>query len=200
MAIYSHIHLDFPEAARFKDLTSIADDFKRCDAMCSRVIGKPDDPLEIDALSISIPILYARPFNGGIRVRINEIVESVYDDEQRALHHKFLLLRSKHIAHSISTLEEQKLCVWLNPEEHEKKINNINVSHSYILSLNPENYQNLRFMLDRALDWIILEMEKEEKSVREIIEYRYTLDDLYSKEAELPKLGNLNDLNKGRRR
>ena len=204
MATYSSISLALPEAQRLLDLNSIRRDFERCIEMCKLLVGGAENSrlpsAVIDALATSIPIIYARPFNGGVRHRVSEI-ESHLEAAELDFHNRILAMRTKYAAHSINNMEQHHLRVWLNPEERGgRKINSVNVASNYLACLAGGDYRRLITICQKAVDWIDTETESESALVTDIVLELYTLDQLYSFDLETFSGGDLKDVHGGRSR
>ena len=84
-------------------------------------------PIVWDAQATAIPITYARPFNGGVRVRV-ESLTTTFEQGELVFDESILQMRSKFVAHSVNGMERQQVSIWLNPEERGgRRINNINI-------------------------------------------------------------------------
>jgi hypothetical protein len=204
MAIYTAVSIKLPECQRLIDLGSIKRDFERCRDMCGKFL--PDifkqglDPITIDAVATAIPITYARPFNGGIRIRINALLGE-YGPDERAFHQQMMEMRSKFSAHSINGMEQESVRVWLNPEERGgKKINNVNTSADILLALSPDDYSRLIKLCEKALNWVEIEFKKEASMLPEVILKHYSLDELYKMEDNQTRSVGLESAHKGRPR
>lgn len=169
--------------------------------MCECVCSDIKDSTISDSLSVAIPVVYARPFNSGVRVRVSEIPKICYDSDQKKLHAEVLAVRSKHVAHSINDLEGQQIRVWLNPVERGKKINHVNAEHLFALSwFTREQYRMLSVMISKAFEWIEGELEKEEAKMKAIVEAQFDLDDLYSRPPRHLAPPSSSSIHRGRKR
>ena len=102
--------IDFAEAQEVADWTGIILDLEFVKAACSRLLIESEisrDPVLSRALIVSAIITYARCFNqgGGVRLALHDNdLEAMGVD--MSLHGYIMELRSKHIAHSVSSFEQ----------------------------------------------------------------------------------------------
>lgn len=204
MATYRAVAVNLPECQRLIDLSSIKRDFERCKDMCEKLVPSSfDNGLDrtvIDALATAIPVVYARPFNGGVRVRVDDLL-SVYDDDDLTLHGQVLDMRSKFSAHSVNGMEQEIVRVWLNPEERGgRKINNVNAAANVLLALSGGEYVHILSLCTKALAWISDESDAEASRLPSTILQHYTLAELYEMEDHWTQSSGLESVNKGRSR
>jgi len=204
MATYRAVEVELPECQRLVDLSSIKRDFERCKDMCEKFIPSSfDNGLDrtvIDALATAIPVVYARPFNGGVRTRVNELL-SEYDDDDLTLHKQIMEMRSKFSAHSINGMEKEMVRVWLNPEERGgRKINNVNAAANVLLALSGNEYAHIIRLCTKALTWVSGEFDTEASSLPAVILQHYTLHELYEMEDQCTQSSGLEAVHKGRPR
>jgi hypothetical protein len=203
MATYGYVNVKLPEGEKLCDLYSIKTDFERCRSMCPALyditkitsLGREG----IDAFATAIPVAYARPFLGGVRLRVDGIIQSFTNEEQQ-FHSEILALRSKYIAHSVNGMEHQDFRVWLNPDELGRKINNVNVGQTNLLALSGREYQQLSIMCEKAIEWLEVQIKEEESSLKALVEERFSLDKLYDSSAGLADCCGMDGVNKGRSR
>lgn len=192
MANIRYIHIEHPDGWKLRDLVSIERDFRRCEEMCSALVEGINHlniaACAIDAFATAIPIVYARPFNGGIRMRVEEIL-TLYSEEDKKHHLTFLNIRSKYAAHSINSMESQNIRVWLVPEERGRGIQEVNADCSSILSLKAEDYLHLKKMCQKALSWIRQRQAKESECLQNLILKVHPIDSLYAMEAQISECG-----------
>ncbi len=175
------------EAQRLADLNSICTDFYRCKDMCEllaeSLLSMSLGPVVLDALATAIPIAYARPFNGGVRVRVDSLT-STFDSTELQFHESILHMRSKFTAHSVNGMERQQVLVWLNPEELGGRcINNVNIAQNHLAALSPADYQRLAALCAKALAWLEIEVADEAVRLQAIILNRYPIDSLYEQDS-----------------
>jgi hypothetical protein len=204
MAIYTAVSIKLPECQRLIDLGSIKRDFERCRDMCKKFL--PDifkqglDTITIDAVATAIPITYARPFSGGIRIRITALLDE-YSLSERVFHRQMMEMRSKFSAHSINGMEQGSVRVWLNPEGRGgKKINNVNTSADVLLALSSDDYGQLIELCQKAINWVDIEFKKEASMLPEVILKHFSLDELYKMEDTVTRSAGLESAHKGRSR
>lgn len=205
MAEYKSVTIPLPEAQRLADFSSICTDFHRCLDMCHLIaqsmVSHSLEPVVLDALATAIPIAYARPFNGGVRDRIDSFIDVLSPDELD-LHQSILHVRSKFCAHSVNGMERQQVQVWLNPEDKGgRRITNVSIAQNHILALSPAAYLKLSELCAKALDWLNAEMKAESVRLPAIILQQHTLDELYElKPSSLMQADGLDKAHLGRSR
>lgn len=204
MATYRAVAVRLPECQRLVDLSSIKRDFERCKDMCEKMLpcafGNDLDRTVIDALATAIPVVYARPFNGGVRMRVNDLLSN-YNGTDSALHEQILEMRTKFSAHSINGMEQETVRVWLNPEERGgKKINNVNAAADVLLALSGIEYSRIIDLCNKALRWVNEESDRESSRLPTIILQHYTLNELYEMEDHWNRSSGLESVQKGRSR
>ena len=187
MAEYRSVTVPLPEAQRLADLASIQTDFIRCKDMCELLMQFDPSlalgPVVRDALATAIPITYARPFNGGVRVRIESLTTS-FDQGELVFHESILQMRSKYVAHSVNGMERQQVRIWINPDERgARRINNINIAQNHLASLSPSDYTRLSALCHKALAWFDAEQAAESVMLTGIVLQRHSIDSLYQLES-----------------
>lgn len=188
MADIKPISIPLAEAQRLADLKSIRTDFWRCRDMCEQIVealrSMTLGPVLLDGLATAIPIVYARPFIGGVRCRIECFVESLQLEEV-TLHQSILHTRSKFTAHSVNRMENHQVYVWLNPESRGgRRINEVNIAQSRLMTLSHDDYLQISSICSKAVLWIEAEMAKESARLPAIILQKYTLESLYEMELD----------------
>lgn len=204
MATYRAVEVKLPECQRLVDLSSIKRDFERCKDMCEKLVpssfGYDLDRTIIDALATAIPVVYSRPFNGGVRTRVNELIDE-FDDADLTLHKRITEMRSKFSAHSVNGMEQEIVRVWLNPEERgSRKINNVNAASNVLLALSGNEYAHLIRLCTKALAWVSAQFDGEASRLPNVILQHYSLDDLYEMEDQCVQSSGLESVHKGRPR
>jgi hypothetical protein len=181
MAYIRFIHIEHPEGSVLCDLASISRDFNRCSNMCKELLDglKPNalTSSAIDALATAIPLVYGRVFNGGIRRRMDEVLD-LYSESEKHHHRTILDIRSKYAAHSINGMEKQILRVWLEPEERGRGIQGVTAD---------------------AISTLALPMETESKRFQEILLRENSIEDLYSMKAKILECDGPEAASKGRK-
>ena len=205
MATYRAVEGKLAECQRLIDLSSIRRDFERCKNMCDKLKegshGSGYDMVEIDALATAITVVYARPYNGGVRTRINELFES-FSEEEKGFHRQILEMRSKFAAHSVNRMEQEYVRVWLNPEEKPggRKINNVNSASNVLLALSGSEYQRLSELCSKSLQWVDHQLDIESKRLPPIILEHFSLDELYEMQDNWVQPAGLESAHVGRTR
>jgi hypothetical protein len=208
MSTYRAVTVEFEECQRLIDLSSVHRDFERCKNMCdSMVIGRSDqsfDMVILDSFATAIPIVYWRGFNTGVRSSVS--MESFLDglsESDREFHKQINTYRNRYTAHSVNRMEQDSVRVWLNPEEKPggRKINNINTCSTVSLTLSLDDYLRLSDLCERAISWLKKEKENEKTRLVEIVQKKYSLDELYAmKDKAIDILDGLDQAHRGRKR
>ena len=202
MAAYRAVAVKLSECQRLIDLSSIKRDFERCKAMCEKLVPSAYesgfDGTVIDALATAIPVVYARPFNGGVRTRVNGLLVG-FNDADLKLHSQILEMRSKFSAHSVNGMEQEIVRVWLNPEQRGgRRINNVNAASNVLLALSGNEYAHLIVLCVKALNWVDDEFNAESSTLPDAILQHYSLDELYEMEDQWTQSSGLEGVHKGR--
>lgn len=201
MAIFTYVHVEHPEGLRLLDLVGVEIDFNRCREMCQAIQTRQHGRTEMDALAVAILAVYGRIFKGGVRSKAKIPVETLLDQAELEFHGLVLEARSKHAVHSINDMETAKIRVWLNPEERGgRKVNNVNADAVTLVTLSNGEYQRLQALCEKLLKWIDEQKRTEEARLKVIVERDFTLDRLYSGQADVATTGDLNSVAKGRKR
>jgi len=103
------VRLDTPTTRKLRDLVGATFDMKRVSELCREYIAAIDNdsPRTVqDALWMTAIVLYARCFNGGVRQSLNtDLLDSILG-QSREVHHHFIDLRDKFVAHSVNAYEQ----------------------------------------------------------------------------------------------
>lgn len=190
MATYTFVNIKLPEAKRLEDLYSIAYDLDACSKNCdyyletSNKLSQPDGNQHyLECFSVNVFIKYGRCFVRGARTDTQIELSKVVPEGYRELHELFLDVRDKYIAHSINDFEDHNVRVWLNPEERGKKINNVNIGSVYLSGPELIHFIKLKELITHLLKWVDAEKKKEQNILREVVNERFDIDDLYQMEA-----------------
>ena len=183
MATDTYINIDLPEAKRLADLSGICDDLLSCREYCRRYIqGFPHDP-DSESYSTILITKYTRCFSTGVRSKSQRDLKALTERVDDATHKFVCGLRDRHVSHSVSDLENHRVRVWLNPEEKGRAVNNVNIESDYLIGIGPAAVQKLADLVDTLLEWVQIEMRLEEGKLKEIVQRRFTLDELYAMQA-----------------
>src|SRR5438045_2427031 len=114
MATHTFAEFRLPEADLFASLIGVRNDLNSAQRLCEYLESQFDNgypPMEIiDAFSTAILIRYFRAFPPlGVRRWPWEEALDTLSPELKSKHEALSHLRSKHIAHSVSELEEHRL-------------------------------------------------------------------------------------------
>lgn len=200
MAIHRYINLSLPEEERLFSLNGVLLDLQSARDACRRLIAEPitTDLLFSEAILNLAIIKYGRCFNGGIRCIKFDEMKVCLDACQIEIHHFFMDYRSKHVAHSINAFEAHRIRAYLIPEERGRGIALVSAEGHYLLR--PDITRLVLFfdVIEKLIEWTLVEQRGEELRLKKIIEDRYTIDQLYSMEAEFPPECNTTNIKKGR--
>lgn len=195
MAVYTYVNISLAEAQRLADLYGIAYDLRACHDYCeiylqtfARILQPTNEGAHLECFSVYIFVKYGRCFKGGIRRNTEKQILATLSPEDVELHQLVIDIRDKYIAHSVNDFESHKVRVWLNPEEKGRMINNVNIESHYMAGPEPQLFERLKHLIDQLLSWIDVEKKREEKRLIELVGGRYDLNDLYSRDAELPNV------------
>lgn len=193
MAVYSYVNIALPEAKRLADLYGIENDLRACREYCEKYlqvfagIHQPtEETRHLECFSVYIFVKYGRCFKGGIRSATEKQILGNLISDDLDLHQLVIDVRDKYIAHSVNDFESHKVRVWLNPEERGRKINNVNIESHYLAGPEPQLFERLKTLINKVLSWIDEEKTKEENRLIELVGEKFDLNDLYSRQAELP--------------
>jgi hypothetical protein len=182
------VYVDFPEAARLADLQSISYDLLRSRDYVQKYLDiasanfRTNDSSHIDCFTAFAFILYGRCFKGGVRRTTERGLLSAMNEEDRQIHKLIIDLRDKHYAHSVNEMEQHKASIWLNPEEHGRKITSVSIGSHYTIAPDVAFMTNMVILIDRIRAWVITEQKIESKRLKEIAEERFPIDMLYELE------------------
>jgi hypothetical protein len=213
---FTYADIEHPECIGLKVFTSFCHDFDQCRGMCdtmaqlfeqsfSEKVGNlPNAQAIVDALAIAIPVSYCRAYGLGVRGKLK--IVPTYTKEERDFHDTLRYFRSRHIAHSINRMEEQKVRAWLIPigctspmgNITPKGISYVSVAHSILRCLTASDYQRLSFMCAKAVEWLNRIMNIECERLKGIFEQEFTIETLYSSVPEAFSLANLSKVKSGR--
>jgi hypothetical protein len=107
---HTWVDLHIPEAAELADLAGISWDLRSArhfaDLLNEQYAAERTNWALVEALSIAVSVMYSRPFLGGVRRRLLEKDLAILNAAQRGIHDHLRAYRDKHVAHSVSELEE----------------------------------------------------------------------------------------------
>jgi len=195
MATYSYVNLELPEAGRYFDLTGIAFDLGQSKDYCEKYvhlmarIASPEPVPErdfLECISTLAIVKYGRCFKGGVRRKTEKELSQNIPKDKIEFHQHVLDVRDKHIAHSVNEFERCRVRVWLNPEEKGRKVNNVNIELHGLIAPGPEFFARLSQLIDMHLAWIKAEKKQESAKLKELVEERFSLEELYSLRPEAP--------------
>ncbi len=123
---YPIAKVDFAEAKTLADLGGLTQDLGAVMQTCARLLdllqaGSRDHML-LEALWTSALVRYARCFAEGKRYGLEESVFDGLNGDPVGIHHLYMNIRNKHIAHSVNPLEQMEVGLILELKEREKKI------------------------------------------------------------------------------
>lgn len=126
-AEYEWVELDRHEAADFLELGMIAFDLEFAASLLSRQVEVLQDvrrplprPLVDDLRSRwnAAVVAYARPFMSGSRLRLGSTIFDEHGPRLAESHARFMAIRNRHVAHSVSELEIARVAVAFNPGDY----------------------------------------------------------------------------------
>jgi hypothetical protein len=191
------VNISLPEAKRLADLYGVAFDLCACRDYCekylqvfSNILQPTDETKHLECFSVYIFVKYGRCFNGGVRNKLAEEIKirANLSPDELDIHNFVRKVRDKYIAHSVNDFESHKVCVWLNPEEEGRKINNVNIESHYLVGPEPKLFERLKHLIDKLLSWIEEEKKREEERLIQIVGEKHPLDYLYSLNGEEPNV------------
>lgn len=110
MTNHTWVDLHIPEAAKLADLGGILLDIQQAREFAKLLASEFDAAKSnwqlVEPLSIAVTVMYSRPFMEGVRDRLGEDDLKMLTVAQRQAHDNLRAYRDKHIAHSVSPLEE----------------------------------------------------------------------------------------------
>lgn len=190
------LEMDFPEALRLADLWGISVDLEAVQEYCKRLtdsMGEGRDHLVSDALWIAAVVRYARCFtdNRPVRPPLGDRYLRGLPEDLKQAHLFFRNLRNKHMAHSESSLEQNRIGVDLDIKEgSEPKINGISLHNQNVFFCSPPTVKALLELSAALLSKVNEELEVKEQLVLEKVKQR-PLEEFYAKahwELNLPSL------------
>ena len=200
MATYTYIHLNDREGLRVLDLAGVEYDLTKCIEICGALKSQPNDRLVLEGLAIAVLTTYGRIFSGGVR-QVGKIpADQILSAEEFQFHEQLLHMRSKHVAHSINSMEMPRIRIWLNPAERGKQVNNVNAEVVMLVALGIADYEAMQNVCSKLLDWVRKEKETEEVRMKAYVIKTYPLEKLYLMQADVSDSGGLDDVGRGRSR
>ena len=105
------------------------------------------------AISQSAVVTYARCFASGVRKSLRALLEQA-PPELRSLHDHFVDLRNKHVAHSVSELEQTHAVVTWKKQRGRYRVASVGAVHVSTSGLSELEYTNLY----RLAEWFLGEL------------------------------------------
>jgi len=200
MATIRYVNVIIPEAERLSSLGGISHDLEACIASVRRLLAdRLSDLVLSDALYTHALIRYACCFKGGIRVVKAADLTSSLSSEELTNHSFFLDYRDKHIAHSVNAFEYHQLSVWLSPEERGRGVSSVSLGSHYVMLPAADVLLRLQTLAEKMLRWVESEIATERLRFQTLVEERFSLDDLYSRETATPPEVALEDVARRRK-
>lgn len=155
------IHITGPVSRRLADLWLHKADLEFA-ADCINEINRVPDIQRIvrEALWRSAIVHYAKCF-GNSKVRFQLSSAKIYRDIPLGLatHSYFIDLRDKHVVHDENAYAQSFPGAVLNRGDKAYKIEKIVCVATFIQTLNQELWNNLKVLIDKALEWVVTEFD-----------------------------------------
>jgi len=189
MASAVHVDIPLPEAQRMADMFGIQGDLLICLDCCKGYLarlqrqfqGEEDARLTTECLVTTAFTKYGRCFKGGVRKGVEKELLSSLNDEDLEVHELIINIRDKHVSHSVNSFETPQVCVWLRGGDDDRQVTNVNVSIHGVMGPDADIFVNWMILLEKQLEWLRTESQKESKRLKTIVEKRYSLDELYDR-------------------
>ncbi|MEA2604470.1 MAG: hypothetical protein QOF89_5462 [Acidobacteriota bacterium] len=186
MATWGPRLISSDEAAKLADLTGARDDLEAASGFCDRLaeveIASPTSLVMLDALSTAIAVRYARCFTTGVRARLSDEVLAGLSDDLRSLHAYLLVVRNKHVAHSVNALEENHVTIHVREPPDAPALRGVGTLQARSMVLGSEDAPRVRELCRTVVAAIDVLIEQQRALVEEHIR-GLSLDEVYA----LPK-------------
>lgn len=208
MAEYNYVNLNLPESDRAFDLVGMQIDLDNCRKLSIEYIEFVDGlergisevvKLNIECHATTILVKYGRCFKGGVRSKVQQELFATITEPNLSIHNLAIDIRDKHIAHSVNDLEEHRVRVYLHPEETGRGFGSVNLESHHLKAPSTEFFKKLVGLVDMHLSWIRKQKYEELLHLQEIVQKRYTLDDLYEMNVERHPDMSLENVGKSRK-
>jgi hypothetical protein len=183
MATHTFVEFWLPEANLFASLIGVRNDLRSTQRLCDYLESQFENdypPMEIiDAFSTAILIRYFRAFPPlGVRRWPWENALDILPSELKSKHDALYHLRSKHIAHSVSELEEHRLQARYTLERFESEgITSISAASYTLAGLSSQDILDIGTLCASILKFVEDALLIEEKRLRPMVR-GMTLDQL----------------------
>jgi len=209
MASAVHVDVPLPEAQRMADIFGIEQDLRICLKCCRGYLarlqrefqGEESAVLTTECLVTTAFTKYGRCFKGGVRKGVEKELLKSLTSEDLEVHELVINIRDKHVSHSVNSFETPQVCVWLRGGEDDRKVTNVNVAIHEVLAPDAGIFVNWTILLEKQLEWLRAESQKESMRLKAIVEERYSLDELYDRigQGSAPTI-RIGDIPKARKR
>ncbi len=170
------------EATALTDLEGAKHDLDTAAAFCERLEAINDQSLEssvmVDALSTAIAIRYARCFTSGVRAKLTEDVLTTLLPQLRQLHEYLLVVRDKHVAHSVNALEENHVTIHLRELPDPPGLGGVGILQARTLVLSKESAAQVR-ELCRAVATAVGQLATGQRAAVEQYVQRVPIEEVY---------------------
>lgn len=180
MAVWRYVDFSVKEAQLLADLTGIETDLKGteniCDLFLEEVQGLPSESqenmpgkmLSLEALCTAAIVRYGRSFVSGVRTELPLDVIQRLPQEFQESHRLFMDLRHKWVAHSVNAFEDNKVIIYLIPEERgQKGAGSVSVTGSRVATLSAQDMLRLKNLAMAVREEVTKLIEAENHKVLE---------------------------------
>jgi hypothetical protein len=182
-----HIHLDLPEAARLADLAGIESDLKTCREYIDLLLRRRPildnlaaELAESRPLMIASFVLYGRCFKGGARSKTEAELEAQIDGADREPHQRIIDIRDKFVAHSVNSLEEHRVRVWLYPRGRQEGLFGVTIESFQSVIPPSEIFHQMIALCEKHLAWVAEQSATETAILNSLVAARYSAHELYA--------------------
>jgi hypothetical protein len=183
MATNVFVNINYPEANIYADLNGIKHDLQSVRDFSLELknlfqrLNAGERTLNfaymMDALNIAILIRYGRSFTGGVRKELTIIEQDIITSlspELQAAHRLFMLLRDKHIAHSVDECEQNRphARYWLERVK-EEGFTSIGCNSERLFGLGTQDVDTMMTLVSALLIKIEERLKKEEDKLFQFV-------------------------------
>jgi hypothetical protein len=170
------------EAAKLADLAGARNDLETASDFCDRLaeveIASPTGLAMLDALSTAIAVRYARCFTTGVRARLSDEALAGLSDDLRSLHAYLLVVRNKHVAHSVNALEENHVTIHVREPPDAPALGGVGTLQARSMVLGSEDASRVRELCRAVVAAIDVLIAQQQALVEEHIR-GLPLDEVY---------------------
>lgn len=204
MATWRFVNFDRPESERLADLTGIDNDLEATSEICDLLAAQLNEPPQhfriLDALTTAVLIRYARSFAKGVRHRLPSELITDLPLEQCDDHKWFIELRSKYVAHSVNSFEENEVHIYLVPVDRgPREISSVSVQENRLGSLGLEDIERLKYLVKAVRLKVAKMLDDERESVLRFAK-SLPADQFYEQIDPPPRVASREDVSKSRKK